>query len=103
MAELTQKQFILSPEDSIRTFDFDGNLPALPVPSLEKTIHRYLKSVRPFAENEDEYAKTKNIADEFLRGVGASLHNRLLQHASKHINWVSLCHTVILVICRIFS
>uniref|UniRef100_A0A1B6LDU7 Choline/carnitine acyltransferase domain-containing protein n=1 Tax=Graphocephala atropunctata TaxID=36148 RepID=A0A1B6LDU7_9HEMI len=83
-----QQQFITDTKDSIRTFDYDDNLPDLPLPSLEFTIKCYLESVKPFAENYKEYQETKKIAQDFLSGEGLLLHSKLKQHAATHRNWV---------------
>ena len=36
----------------------------------------------------DEFAETKSLVEEFGRGVGIELHNKLLQHAKGKGNWV---------------
>lgn len=71
---------------------FEDSLPRLPVPSLEETGRRYLKSVHPLL-SESEYAHTKNAVEAFIRpgGEGQPLQERLLARAAdpKIKNWLS--------------
>lgn len=78
----------LSPEDSLRTFSEDENLPALPLPSLSHTLTRYLDSVRPFV-SQSEFLKTEEIVKRFENGEGKMLHEKLKMHAEISRNWVS--------------
>jgi carnitine O-acetyltransferase len=67
----------------IKTFAYQENLPKLPVPSLDDTCNRYLKSVQPFS-NSIEYEKTRHIVKEFLQSkTGEQLQNWLLERAAK--------------------
>lgn len=67
---------------------FQSNLPKLPVPTLNGTLQKYLKSVRPVV-SEEEYKKTEAAVKEFeSTGVGAALQDRLVRHASQNINWL---------------
>lgn len=60
---------------------FAAELPYLPVPDLEDTLQRYLKSVRPFL-NDADFEGTSDCASELLEsGVGARLHARLVKRA----------------------
>ncbi|XP_071812647.1 peroxisomal carnitine O-octanoyltransferase-like isoform X3 [Apostichopus japonicus] len=70
-----------------KTFQYDENLPSLPVPSLDSTLHKYLDSVKPLVTDE-EFAETKKIVDEFGRGIGQKLHQRLLEKSKREKNWV---------------
>lgn len=71
---------------------FEDSLPRLPVPSLEETGRRYLKSVHPLV-SEAEYQRTKNAVEAFIRpgGEGEPLQNRLLERAAdpKIKNWLA--------------
>lgn len=62
---------------------FEDSLPRLPVPSLEETSRRYLKSVHAVV-SESEYERTKKAVEEFIRpgGQGESLQKRLLARAA---------------------
>ncbi|KAJ8024622.1 Peroxisomal carnitine O-octanoyltransferase [Holothuria leucospilota] len=70
-----------------RTFQFDENLPSLPVPSLEGTLTKYLESVKPFV-SEEEYRETEGIVRHFGNGVGKTLHQKLVEKAKKEKNWI---------------
>ncbi len=51
------------------TFKHELNLPRLPVPPLQQTMEKYLKSVKPLlAENEFEH--TKDVVDDFRKPGG---------------------------------
>jgi carnitine O-acetyltransferase len=58
---------------------FQDSLPKLPVPTLEETAARYLKSVEPIT-TPTEFAKTKAAVEEFVRpgGVGEALQKKLV-------------------------
>ncbi|CAG9566977.1 unnamed protein product [Danaus chrysippus] len=58
-------------------------LPQLPVPKLNDTLKKYLKSVQPFL-NEEELAKTSSLLKEFEAGVGFTGKKEL----KKHLNWL---------------
>ncbi|OAX81371.1 hypothetical protein ACJ72_04284 [Emergomyces africanus] len=70
---------------------FEDSLPRLPVPALEETGKRYLKSVHPLL-TESEFKKTSKAVEEFIRpgGEGEPLQKRLLARAAdpKHVNWL---------------
>ncbi|KAL1972611.1 hypothetical protein VTN31DRAFT_7025 [Thermomyces dupontii] len=63
-----------------RMLRFEDSLPRLPVPSLEETGRRYLKSVRPLLTPE-EYERTSKAVHEFIKpgGEGEPLQKRLLE------------------------
>ncbi|KAL3489849.1 acyltransferase ChoActase/COT/CPT [Aspergillus germanicus] len=71
---------------------FEDSLPRLPVPTLEETGRRYLKSVHAVV-SESEYENTKKAVEEFVRpgGPGHTLQERLLARAAdpKHKNWLT--------------
>lgn len=54
------------------TFQFQSKLPCLPVPSLEETCDKYLKSSIPFL-TPSEFERTKKIVEEFKSGDGKRL------------------------------
>ena len=70
---------------------FEDSLPRLPVPTLEETSKRYLKSVHPLL-NKAEFAATKRTVDEFVKAgsIGQELQKRLQarREDSKHRNWI---------------
>ncbi|KAF8985880.1 Carnitine O-acetyltransferase mitochondrial [Entomortierella lignicola] len=72
-------------------YRYDTALPKLPVPTLEETCARYLKSVRPLL-NDKEFEETSAAVAEFKKagGVGEELQKRLLAKANdpKVVNWL---------------
>ncbi|XP_064456216.1 peroxisomal carnitine O-octanoyltransferase-like isoform X2 [Ornithodoros turicata] len=73
--------------DGERTFSYDENLPSLPVPCLKQTMEKYLSSVKALV-SEEELFVTKSLAEEFEQGIGAELHEKLLQRAKDSPNWL---------------
>ncbi|KAK7084160.1 hypothetical protein SK128_027303 [Halocaridina rubra] len=72
-----------------KTFESEGKLPALPLPSLEKTLERYLYWARPHLSPE-EYAHTVKVVNEFESGIGKELHKKLQSRAEALKNWVEI-------------
>ena len=70
---------------------FEDSLPKLPVPTLEETAKRYLKSVHPLL-NKSEFEKTSQAVQEFIKpgGAGETLQKRLIARREdpKHRNWI---------------
>ncbi|XP_052746536.1 carnitine O-acetyltransferase-like [Bicyclus anynana] len=62
-------------------------LPRLPVPKLNDTLSKWLKTVKPFL-NDEEYAATTSLVKEFEGGVGQKLQALLEKRAGKHENWL---------------
>ena len=58
---------------------FEDSLPRLPVPTLEETARRYLKSVHPLL-TKDEYEKTQKAVNSFIApgSIGHDLQKRLV-------------------------
>lgn len=71
---------------------FEDSLPHLPVPSLEETAKRYLKSIHPLL-TKDEYAASEKAVAAFRKpgGLGETLQDRLIARAKdeKHKNWIA--------------
>lgn len=72
-------------------FRFEDSLPKLPVPTLEVTAARYLKSVHPLLSS-TELASTTKAVQEFIKpdGIGAKLQEKLIARREdpKHKNWL---------------
>ncbi|CAG8951434.1 hypothetical protein HYFRA_00007350 [Hymenoscyphus fraxineus] len=70
---------------------FEDSLPKLPVPTLEETAARYLKSVHPLLSPKELESTTKAVQD-FVKpgGVGSKLQEKLLARREdpKHKNWL---------------
>ncbi|KAI1003355.1 Carnitine [Podosphaera aphanis] len=74
-----------------RMLRFEDSLPKLPVPSLEETTSRYLKSVHPLL-SKSEYETTTRAVQEFVKpgGIGRKLQERLVARREdpQIKNWV---------------
>ncbi|KAI0890205.1 acyltransferase ChoActase/COT/CPT [Annulohypoxylon maeteangense] len=70
---------------------FQESLPRLPVPTLEETTSRYLKSLHPLL-SPSELAASKKAIDEFIKpgGVGQKLQEKLIARREKPEvkNWI---------------
>ena len=70
---------------------YQESLPRLPVPTLEETAVKYLRSVVPLA-TPDEFARTESAVKEFIRpgGIGQELQKKLEAKAAdpKTKNWL---------------
>ncbi|MCJ1378679.1 Carnitine O-acetyltransferase mitochondrial [Xylographa soralifera] len=70
---------------------FEDSLPHLPVPTLEETARRYLKSVHPLL-NISEFENTKKAVEDFTKpgSIVEKLQKRLQarQEDLKHKNWL---------------
>lgn len=64
------------------------NLPHLPLPKLEDTLSKYLKSVQPLLPS-DKFQKTANLVEAFAKGSGIQLQNLLKAKAEKSENWLA--------------
>lgn len=71
-------------------FKYQSQLPKLPVPSLEETATKYLKTVEPFL-NKEQLAATKQKVENFIQpgGAGEALQARLNDFASGKDNWLA--------------
>lgn len=71
---------------------FQESLPKLPVPSLEETAARYIKTLQPLL-SDTEFTDSKAAVKDFISpgGIGAQLQERLLARRDdpKHKNWLS--------------
>ena len=70
------------------TFAGQAGLPKLPLPELPETLLSLRETLVPLARNADELnAVTKKI-DDFVQGLGPSLHERLVQRAKERPHWL---------------
>lgn len=65
-------------------------LPHLPVPSIEHTMVKYLKSIKPLVDV-GEYLNTERVIDNFLtpNGLGHQLQQLLQQRSKTTNNWLA--------------
>ena len=75
-------------DHTLRTFEVDSQLPSLPLPSLQLTLEKYLRSVRPFL-TDLEYLTTVKKADNFRNGIGKIIQFNLKARSKREKNWVS--------------
>ena len=75
---------------TLRTFDLDGTLPSLPVPSLEESVQHYLDSVEPLVDA-PIFSDIKAAAEELLQpdGAGRKLQAALEARAERCENWLA--------------
>ncbi|KAJ2804722.1 hypothetical protein H4R20_002389 [Coemansia guatemalensis] len=60
----------------VSTFARQAELPRLPLPALEDTVARYVRSVKPLL-NSTQLAQTERAAAAFVGGIGPELQQRL--------------------------
>lgn len=63
---------------TIPTYHFQDSLPRLPIPDLDKTMERFLRSATPLLK-EEELASTRLAVSEFLEKEGPLLQANLLR------------------------
>ncbi|XP_073454519.1 carnitine O-acetyltransferase-like [Aquarana catesbeiana] len=75
---------------SLRRYSSPTPLPRQPVPDLQKTLSRYLRSLQPLVSDE-ELESTRELVEEFLRpgGQGEELERQLQRRAERTENWLS--------------
>ncbi len=72
------------------TFDLYSQLPSLPLPALEETCARYLKTVRPLLSEADFTQAQAQVAELIAPGgIGQRLQADLAARASRTDNWLS--------------
>lgn len=70
-------------------FRYQAQLPKLPVPTLEETSAKYLKTIEPYLSKE-QLAHSKAKVEEFVTGgAGAKLQARLTEFAKDKDNWLA--------------
>lgn len=87
----------MAPEGS--TFANQNKLPTLPIPPLDKTLQKYLKTLIPFVTsksapfqvNQQEYERIQSIIQDFGKTLGPQLQQRLLAYAkTQPDNWLDV-------------
>lgn len=69
---------------------YQSKIPKLPVPTLEQTLTKYLRTLEPHLTVE-ELAQTRRLGEDFIKpgGVGQVLQHRLLARAqSEPLSWL---------------
>lgn len=70
-----------------RTFARQQELPSLPVPPLEETCSRYLTALEGLQDPRD-HEETKRAVEDFLRGDGPRIQERLIEWAKGKARYV---------------
>ncbi|KAJ3195931.1 hypothetical protein HK101_010610 [Irineochytrium annulatum] len=81
MRRISMKPFTPSNPRPVATFSLQPTLPRLPIPPLEETLARYLKSIQPIATAQD-YERNVAFVRDFLKpgGLGHELQARLIEY-----------------------
>lgn len=69
-------------------FSYQSTLPKLPLPSLDDTMERYLRSVRPLLDDAN-YARMEGLAKDFRHGIAQKLQRYLWLKSWWSSNYVS--------------
>jgi len=78
-----------NPQFKGETFKYQDELPSLPVPSIESTKARYLKSIKPFIKSTKQYQNHEALVQDFFSTQGKILQERLESLAAQERNWLS--------------
>lgn len=70
-------------------YSYQSSLPRLPLPALQDTIRRYLRSIKPLCRSEEHYKDIEKKAIEFKNGVGRKLQLYLHLKSWMSGNYVS--------------
>jgi carnitine O-acetyltransferase len=69
------------------TFAAQDKLPKLPIPELDSTLRRYLTALKPL-QSSREHAETQQAVEEFMKGEGPDLHERLKKYATGKTSYI---------------
>ncbi len=69
------------------TFAAQDKLPKLPIPELESSMKKYLAALKPL-QNPREHAETQQAVDEFIKGEGPELQERLKRYATGKTSYI---------------
>ena len=76
-----------------KTFEFDEELPDLPLPELNDTLNLYLDTLRPFLSL-NTFKEVEVIVRDFENGIGQKLQEKLRERACNNKNWVRMSYYV---------
>lgn len=64
-------------------------LPKLPIPPLQQSLDKYLRSIKPLVDDED-FAHTQSVVEVFSRkgGHGEKLQSQLVKRSAREDNWL---------------
>ncbi|CAG8475618.1 4898_t:CDS:2 [Cetraspora pellucida] len=70
-----------------RTFQYQDNLPKLPIPPLEDTLRRFLSAVKPL-QREKDHLQTITAVEQFLQNEGPKLQEKLQSYATDKSSYI---------------
>ena len=70
------------------TFAAQARLPKLPVPELEQSLRKLKDSLKPIAHHAEEYDAAVAKVDDFARGLGPKLQERLVKRRDETDHWL---------------
>ena len=80
--------WLLTPKHP-KTYSLQDSLPSLPVPDLDQTCDKFLKSVRPLL-NDEEFQVSKQKVEEFRKKEGKELQKKLWLYSFTVRNWIEM-------------
>lgn len=69
------------------TFASQDKLPKLPIPELDSSCKKYLAALKPL-QTAKEHNDSQHAVDDFLKGDGAVLQEKLKKYASGKANYI---------------
>ena len=69
------------------TFAHEDNLPKLPIPELDASCKKYIAALKPL-QSPKEHSDTVVSVNEFLKGDGPVLQDKLKKYASGKANYI---------------
>jgi carnitine O-acetyltransferase len=69
------------------TFAHQDNLPKLPIPDLDSSLHKYVAALKPL-QSPKEHNDTTLSVQEFLRSDGPVLQEKLKKYAAGKANYI---------------
>ena len=69
------------------TFAAQDSLKKLPIPELESSLKKYLEALKPL-QSPKEHAETQQACEEFLKGEGPALQEKLKKYANGKTSYI---------------
>eukprot|EP01126_Amoeba_proteus_P027702 TRINITY_DN2745_c0_g2_i18.p2 TRINITY_DN2745_c0_g2~~TRINITY_DN2745_c0_g2_i18.p2 ORF type:complete len:330 (+),score=109.45 TRINITY_DN2745_c0_g2_i18:224-1213(+) len=60
------------------TFEHERNLPRLPVPELNSTLNKYIRTIEPYCKTSSELEDHRLLVENFSKTIGPELQKRLI-------------------------
>ena len=74
-------------------YQYQDSLPSLPVPPLEDTMKKLVRSAEPYL-SEIELEHMKSVVKDFQDGPGKQLQEMLVDRSKSMRNWVRFFNTI---------